>query len=397
MPAIAGNAVMRSKIWLIFSVAIPLGAHEVDIQSGSLKGGIAPAMDFATLSYRHAEYRAGVYTAPAAQGVLASYSSVEKNFSLELGQREKSFEHGFIVSNGAYLPWTKNFAFGEPLGARAGVQNQLFAWDTLYYQLANQAAALSQVSVSPTRWFKISGGASGAVGESPLKVVPVASLVLGVSEGKGLGCGFQYAGNQNGLLHARYAGNFTLRGLGFYRSEANPLTSGIYGNRAGGVAQWISEEWFAQVFVTDTRYAMARYGGDRLTAAALYEDKVQLAGVSLRNSPTGFHIRSGVTFAADGSLQTLAGLGYANYLFVGGGHYQLQGEEPFEPIIFPAEWYATILLQSSSMRIKDRGFKMLALVDTEIVKGFIAITYSQDGNRQEQFGFFLRVSGGVIF
>lgn len=388
---------MRSKIWLLISLVIPLAAHEVEIQSGSLKGGIAPSLDFVTLAYRHQAYRAGVFTAPGAQGVLASYSSLEKNFFLELGQREKSYDQGFVVGNGAYLPWTKNFAFAEPMGARAGIQNQLLAWDAMYYQQANQATALSQVSVTPVSWFKLSAGASSAMGESVFHPLPVASLGLGVLEGKGFGGGVQYTGNQNGLVYARYAGSFTLRGFGFHRSDTNPLASGIFGNNAGGLAQWISEDWFAQVFATDTRYGMLRYGGEHLAAIAVYEDKVQLAGVSLRNSATGFHLRSGVTFAGDGSLQTLAGFGYANYLFVGGGHYQLQSDEPLEPIIFPADWYSSVLLQSSSMRIKDHGFKMLALVDTDAVKGFFGITYSEKGNRQEQFGFYMRLSGGVAF
>lgn len=400
MPAITGNAAMRSRILLTFSVVIPLGytrAHEMDVQTGSLKGGIAPSADFAALSYRHAGYRVGVFTSPGAQGVLASYRADHDFVVLELGQREKSFDQGFVISNGAYLPWTKNFAFAEPLGARAGIRNRLLALDVMGYQLAGQSQAMGQVSVTPLSWLRFSGGASAAMIEPVLRPVPLASLSLGVAEGKGFGGGAQYAGNRNALIYARYAGSFTLRGFGFYRSDANPLASGIFSSSAGGVAQWISEAWFAQFFSTDTRFGMVRYGGERLMAIAIYEEQTQLAGVSLRNSATGFHLRSGVTFAGDGSVQTLAGLGYSDYLFIGGGHFELRHDQPFEPGIFPAEWYSSVLLQSTSMRIKDRGIKMLALVDTDIVKGFFAITYSESANRQEQFGFFLRVSGAVVF
>jgi hypothetical protein len=82
---------------------------------------------------------------------------------------------------------------------------------------------------------------------------------------------------------------------------------------------------------------------------------------------------------------------------VGGGHYQTRADQPLEPIIFPSDWYSSVLLQSTSMRVKDTGFKMLALVNTEVVKGFVAVTYAEDFRQREQFGFFMRLSGHVDF
>lgn len=117
----------------------------------------------------------------------------------------------------------------------------------------------------------------------------------------------------------------------------------------------------------------------------------------MRNSETGFHLRTGATLSADGSLQTLAGLGYSEYIFLGGGHYNLYSDQPLEPVIFPSEWYSSILLQSSSMRVKNNGYKIMALVNTGSIQGFVALTYAEDSRQRENFGFFMRLAGSISF
>lgn len=372
-------------------------AHEINLQTGRLKNDIAPSVDFFVATYKHKEYRIGAFTSPTAQGVVASYTTQGTPFIFELGQREKSLEQGFLVGNGAYLPWTKNFAFAEPIGVRSGYETRYVSVDSSYYQSEAQNIAATRATFTPAAWFRISGGAAAQNIESAERAIPVASLGFGSKNERGFLGGAEFAGAGNYLLHARYAGDFLLRGLAFRRGGENPLASGIYANSEGIVLQGISEAWFAQYFQTDTRFAMLRYAGSHLTGVAVYEEKTQLAGLSLRNSATGFHLRSGATLAVDGSLQTLAGFGYADYIFLGGGHYALVSEQPLEPVIFPSEWYSSVMLQSSGMRVKDRGYKMMALVNTEAVQGFFAVTYAEDARGRERFAFYMRIAGGMTF
>lgn len=391
---------MKTKLlFCLFVFCAPrIVAHEVSLQTGLLKNSIAPAADFAVATYKHGSYRIGAFTAPEAQGIVASYSSTDAPFMLELGQRERSLDQGFIVSNGAYLPWTKNFAFAEPMGARAGYRTRYGGVESAYYQREDQNIGAANLFVSPVSWFKVSGGVAAQNLESSQGVIPLMSALFGESgENLGFKGGGEYAGPGNFLLHARYAGDFTVRALGFKTTGDNPLASGIYAEKAGGAVQFFSKAWFAQYFHTTSRFGMARYAGEYLTGVAVYEEKTQMAGFSLRNSATGFHLRGGATLGADSSLQTLAGLGYADFIFIGGGHFKLSAEQPLEPMIFPSDWYSSLLLQSTGMRIKDSGFKMLALVNTEVVQGFFAVTYAEDARGRERFGFFLRIAGSLTF
>lgn len=384
--------------WALLLVAVPRYAHEVNVQMGSLKGDLAPSADFGVATYKHGAYRIGAFTAPAAQGVVASYASTAAPFLLELGQRERSLDQGFLVGNGAYLPWTKNFAFSEPVGVRTGYQTKYLGVASSYYQHDAQNVGAVELHLTPVTWFKISGGAAAQNLETAERAIPLAALQFGnLGKTSGFTGGLELAGGANYLVHGRYSDGFMVRGFAFLRGETNPLASGIYTEKNGIALQFMSDAWFAQFFQTDSRFGMLRYAGEYLTAVGVYEEKTQLAGISLRNSATGFHLRSGATAAADGSLQTLLGLGYADFIFVGGGHYALTSDQPLEPIIFPSEWYSSVLLQSTAMRVKDRGFKMLALVNTEAVQGFFAVTYAEDARGRERFGFYMRIAGHAAF
>lgn len=373
--------------------------QQIELQTGRLKNDITPSADFGVAFYRANGFRIGAYTAPTGQGVLASYQDLKGVVQLELGQREKSLEQGFLISNGAYLPWTRNFAYAEPAGVRLAVGPKLISADASYYQQAQNNLLLSRITFAPVDWFSLRAGAAMAEVQQQTPAIPLAALTFGKTSdtpGK-FSAGFEVAGKGNYLTFAQYRDDVTLRALAFRRSETLPLASGIFDTDQGLAIQYISDTWFAQFFSAGGEFGMLRYAGDYLTAVTVYEQKSQLAGFSLRNSPAGFHLRSGITFAADTSVQTLAGLGYGDFIFVGGGHYQTRTDQPLEPIVFPSEWHSSVLLQSTSMRIKDTGFKMLALVNTEVVKGFVAVTYAEDFRRREQFGFFMRLSGHVEF
>ncbi len=383
---------------LLLLVLREIAAHEVSVQTGLLRNDIGPSVDFGVATYKHGPYRIGAFTAPDVQGVVASYSSTQSPFILELGQREKSLDQGFVISNGAYLPWTKNFAFAEPIGIRTGYVFKYAGAEAAYYQHEAQNLATANFCITPLAWLKISGGAATQNVELAQQAIPLAAILLGDREEHlGFKGGADFAGTGNYLLHGRYTGDFTLRALAFKRSAEGPLASGIYAAKEGIAAQFFSASWFAQYFQTDTRFGMLRFAGEYLTAVAVYEEKSQLAGISLRNSATGFHLRSGATAGVDGSLQTLAGFGYADFIFLGGGHYTLYSEQPLEPVIFPSDWYSSVLLQSTAMRIKDRGFKMMALVNTDAVQGFFTVTYAEDTRGRERFNFFIRVAGHLTF
>lgn len=392
---------MRRFVWLFTSV-IALHAtptQQIEVQTGRLKNDITPSADFGVAFYRANGFRIGAYTAPTAQGVIASYQNLNGLIQLELGQREKSLEQGFLISNGAYLPWTRNFAYAEPAGLRVALGPKIISAEASYYQQEQNNLLLSRVIFSPVTWFSLRAGAAMAEVQQQTPALPVASLTFGntADTNSKISAGLEMAGKGNYLTFAQYTDGMTIRALAFRRSETNALASGIFDNDQGLAIQYISDSWFAQFFSAGGEFGMLRYAGDYLTAVSVYEQKTQLAGFSLRNSAKGLHVRSGITFSADASMQTLAGLGYDDFIFLGGGHYQTKADQPLEPIIFPSEWYSSVLLQSTSMRIKDTGFKMLALVNTGVVKGFVALTYAEDFRRREQFGFFMRLSGHVEF
>ncbi|MFO1469405.1 MAG: hypothetical protein U1F27_00030 [Turneriella sp.] len=373
--------------------------QQIEVQTGRLKNDITPSADFGVAFYRANGFRIGGFTSPTAQGLLASYKDLKGILQLELGQRENSLEQGFLISNGAYLPWTRNFAYAEPAGLRLALGPKILSADAAYYQQSQNNLLLSRVTFSPVTWFSLRAGAAMAEVQQQTPALPVASLTFGKAAGMDgkIYAGLEMAGKGNYLTFVQFSDDLTIRALAFRRSETNALASGIFDNDQGLAIQYISDGWFAQFFSAGGEFGMLRYAGDYLTAVSVYEQKTQLAGFSLRNSPKGLHVRSGITFAADTSMQTLAGLGYDDFIFLGGGHYQTKADQPLEPIIFPSEWYSSVLLQSTSMRIKDTGFKMLALVNTGVVNGFVALTYAEDFRRREQFGFFMRLSGHVEF
>lgn len=49
------------------------------------------------------------------------------------------------------------------------------------------------------------------------------------------------------------------------------------------------------------------------------------------------------------------------------------------------------------MRVKNSGYKVLALVNTGVFQGFVALTYSEDRRERESFGFFMRLAGSMTF
>jgi len=389
---------LRKSALLVFAVFFDtVSAHEIRIDSGVRKGAIEPSLDYAVATYKHDAYRVGLFTSPTTQGLFTSYTKTEGTLLVELGQRERSLDQGFVVSNGAYLPWTRNFAFAEPIGARIGLQSKVFTGAVDYYQQGDTNLSAARAYLTPTPYFKISVGAAATIANRVSPVIPLAAFSVGTHERKGFMAGGEVAGLGNYLVHARYSGDALLRVLAFTRSDASALASGVYNASRGVVAQFMSNECFSQLFATDYRYALARYAGRYLTGVYVFEEKVQLMGMSLRTSPDAFHVRAGATLGNEGSLQTLAGIGYGDYIFLGGGSYNLYKDQPLEPIIFTSEWYSSVLLQSSSMRIKDTGYKMMALVNTKVVQGFVAITYAEDLRGREKFGFFARFAGKIVF
>jgi hypothetical protein len=388
---------MRKALSLVFA-AMPVWAERIEFQGGLLKSAIAPTADYGGIVYRHDGFRIGAYTAPTAQGVVASYSNTQSPLLLEVGQRERSLENGFLFGNGAWLPWTRNFAFAEPTGVRAGYQLRSMGADLQYYQTGPNNLAAARIFVMLFDWLRLTGGIAVPELHEGAQRLPVASLALGrTAERKGFTTGIEAAGEGNYLLHARYRGDFSARGLLFRREQASPLASGIFEKREGFALQFFERHWFAQFFSTDSRFGMLRYGGDLLSGVVVYEERMQLAGLSVRSDVRGLHVRAGATVGHDTSLQSLLGLGFGDAVFVGGGHYELFSEQPLEPIIFPADWYSSVLLQSTTMRLRNSGFKLMALVDTKAVQGFVAATYSEDARGRERFDFYLRLAGGVTF
>ncbi|MBV6492595.1 MAG: hypothetical protein LDLANPLL_00590 [Turneriella sp.] len=375
----------------------PLFAHELSFETGLLKNAITPSADFGSVVYKHEEFRVGAFTSPSSRGVLASYSAQSPAWVFDVGQREASLEQGFLIGNGAYLPWSKNFVFKEPTGIRTGYNAKYLGVSTAYYQYGGEGVALAEAALNPTRWLSISGGATQSP-SAKTSAEPVFSLGLGSKESRqGFHAALTFQGNENRLLYAGYSGSIGFRFLAFQAPKPSSLASGIYAQKEGGAVQFFSERWFAQFFQTESQFGMVRYGGDFLTLVFTKEDKASLLGFSFRTNPKSFHARAGATFGADGSTQTLVGLGFADAIFIGGGSYTVYRREALEPIIFPASWYSSVLLQSTSMRIENTGFKMMALVDTEPVEGFIAVTHSTDARGREKFIFFARIAGRIVF
>lgn len=386
----------RALLFLL--VVMPVRSDRIEFQGGVLRNAIAPTADYGALVYRHEGFRIGTFTAPAAQGVVASYSSAQGPLLVEVGQRERSLESGFLVGNGAWLPWTRNFAFAEPTGIRTGYELRYAGADLQYYQLDQNNLAAARIYLTPLDWLRLTGGVAVPEMHEGAQQLPIASLALGrAADRTGFSTGFEMVGEGNYLLHARYRGDFSARGLFFRRQQASPLASGIFEQREGLALQFFERNWFAQFFSTDSRFGMLRYGGDLLSGVVVYEERMQLAGLSVRSDARGLHVRAGATVGHDTSIQSLFGLGFADAVFVGGGHYELFSEQPLEPIIFPADWYSSVLLQSTAMRLRNAGFKLMALVDTDAVQGFVAVTYSEDVRGRERFDFYLRLAGGVTF
>jgi hypothetical protein len=383
---------------LFFALVLPVYSHQIEYQAGLLRKAIAPTADYGALIYRHEGFRIGAFTAPDAQGVVASYSSTRTPFIVELGQRERSLENGFLFSNGAWLPWTRNFVFAEPTGVRTGYELRYAGADLQYYQRGQNNLAAARIYLAPRDWLRLTGGIAVPEIQEGSQQLPIASLALGrAADRSGFSTGFELVGEGNYLLHARYQGDFSLRGLLFRRRQVNPLASGIFERSEGLALQFFERQWFAQIFSTDSRFGMLRYAGEVLSGVFVYEERMQLAGISVRSDSRALHVRAGATLGHDSSIQSLLGLGFADAVFVGGGHYELFSAQPLEPIIFPAEWYSSVLLRSSSMQLRNRGFKLMALVDTEAVQGFVAVTYSEDARGRERFDFYLRLAGGVMF
>lgn len=382
----------------VLLVLMPVRAERIEFQGGVLRNAIAPTADYGALVYRHEGFRVGTFAAPTARGVIASYSQTRDAFIFEVGQRERSLESGFLVSNGAWLPWTRNFAFAEPTGIRTGYELRYAGADLQYYQAGQNNLAAVRLYITPVKWLRVTGGVATPELNEGAQQLPLASLVLGNAvDRSGFAAGFEMVGDGNYLLHARYSGDLSVRGLLFKRAQAGPLASGIYAQREGLALQFFEKHWFAQFFSTDSRFGMLRYGGGLLSGVAVYEERMQLAGLSVRSDARSLHIRAGATVGHDTSIQSLVGLGFGDALFVGGGHYELFSEQPLEPIIFPADWYSSVLLQSSAMRLRNRGFKLMALVATEAFQGFVAATHSEDARGRERFDFYLRIAGGVTF
>jgi hypothetical protein len=381
-----------------FALVVPVYSDQIEYQAGLLRSAIAPTADYGALIYRHDGFRIGAFTAPTAQGIVASYSSEHSSLLVEVGQRERSLDTGFLIGNGAWLPWTRNFAFAEPTGIRTGYQLRYAGADLQYYQRGQNNLAAARIYLAPLDWLRLTGGIAVPEIQQGAQQLPIASLALGrAADRSGFSSGCEMVGEGNYLLHARYRGDFSARGLLFRRQQVNPLASGIFEQREGLALQFFEKTWFAQFFSTDSRFGMLRYGGDLLSGVVVYEERMQLAGLSVRSDARGLHVRAGATVGHDTSIQSLFGLGFADAVFVGGGHYDLFSEQPLEPIIFPADWYSSVLMQSTAMRLRNRGFKLMALVDTDAVQGFVAVTHAEDARGRERFDFYLRLAGGVTF
>jgi hypothetical protein len=387
---------------LLFSMVLPLvpvSAYQaVEFQTGALRGAGAPEVDYGTGLYKYDGFRIGAFSSPKSQGVTASYVSMSKVWIFDIGQREKSLDYGFLVSNGAYLPWTRNFAFAEPIGMRLGARSKIVGTDTAYYQQAADKVAVGRLFITPVPWLFISTGAAKMAPEdSATPIVSHWALKLGSQDAEGFQAGGELVGERNALAYFRYADDVLIRALAFTRPDPMALASGIFNAPRGLALQFMSENWFSQLFVTDGYFGTMRYEQGIFAAIVQAEDNNELVGISLRNNPKGAHLRAGATAARDGSAQTLLGLGYADLVFVGVGHYEAKSPQPIEPLIFPSAWYSSILLQSSAMSVRDSGFKLMTLVNTESIRGFTAVTYSEDRRGRQKFGFFFRLGGYVSF
>lgn len=387
----------KNKVVLFFLIGTSLAAHEIQIQTGVVKKAITPTVDFGSAVYKENGFRIGAFSLADTRGLIASYQSQSGPWQADLGQREFSLDQGFLVSNGAYLPWSKNYAFKEPSGLRLGWRTRSIAAHALYYVADDKMIAASEVSLSPLSWLRLAGGAATQSLDREGVPMPLASMTVGRFNESGFLGGVEYHGEDNLLLHARYSDGFLLRALAFRHSGTNPFASGIFQKGEGLAVQWMSESWFAQIFATDSRFGMLRYARGYLASVLVYEERNQLAAASLRNNPTGLHLRVGGSLSRSASWQTLAGIGFADAVFVGGGTYSLKSNEPLEPLLFPSEWYSSVLLQSTSMRVSNDGFKVLALVDTDVVQGFFAATYEEGGRKGTELNFYMRIAGGMKF
>ena len=145
--------------------------------------------------------------------------------------------------------------------------------------------------LSKKYWLRISGGIAALDMHQTAEPFPVGSLQVGALDTRdGFTSGVEYAGAENLLGHLRYENGYTLRALAFKRNEPHALASGVFESQQGLVAQFFSDNWFAQYFSTDSRFGMLRFPGSYLTGVAVYEQRNQLAGFSVRNSEAGFHL-----------------------------------------------------------------------------------------------------------
>ncbi|MCX7633051.1 MAG: hypothetical protein N2Z22_06950 [Turneriella sp.] len=383
------------RFWALGVLAGALFADQVEYQTGLLRRAITPSADFGTAFYRHKTFRIGGTQSPQGQGIVASYRSQEGPFLLELGQRENALEQGFIIGNGAWLPWARSFAWNEPIGMRTGYAMRYAAADVQFYQKGNSQVAAARLHIVPASWLRISGG--GMLLPQAMQQRPLAALAVGKRESAGFLAGAEFAGAHNTLIYASYRGEAILRMLYFRSQEPSPLANGIFSRREGFAVQGFYESWFAQYFATDGRFGMLRYAGSYLSFAAVGEERNFLGGASLRHNPEGVHLRVGMHLAQDGSQQSLLGIGFADAVFVGTGHFTLFSDQPLEPLLFPAEWYNSVLLQSSSLRIRHRGSKLIALIDTAFARGFAAVVHSVDARGRERTDFYLRIAGSMQF
>lgn len=385
---------MLRRLFFSCTLAIPVCAHELKVTTGSLKGETQPGADFFVSQYAHAGFRAGTYTAPERLGIFASYSLKDSPFVFEAGSRENSLEEGFMISNGAWLPWTKSFAFLEPQGARMGYKTKFVSSDIAYYQRDDETFVHARLTLQPITFLSVYAGAATEQVHTTNRPQFMGGMRWVSARFTG---GAEIYAETNYLAHARFSADWTLRGLAFYQTEPRALASGIYENKKGGALQFFYGDWFLQAFATQSSFALAKYASGQLAAVAVYEEKNQLAGASLKSAATGFHVRGGVSVARDGGLHSLAGFGHGEVLFVGGGHFDLKADQPLEPLIFPAEWYSSVLLQSTPLRVAGKGFKLMALVDTGAIQGFMAVTWSEASRERDQFAFHLRLSGAMSF
>jgi len=378
---------------LALLIAIPLFGHEVKVVSGSLQKQDSPGIDFLTSEYRAKGYRVGFFTASERRGVVASYVHGDSPLVFDAGARDSSIENGFLVGNGAWLPWTKSFAFDEPLGARVGYKFNVWSTDAFYYQRDADAVTSGRLNLQPLSYLRLSAGATKSFG---LLSQTHFSGALWFESAR-VTAGAEILGERNYLGQLRYSSSFTIRALGFYQEELRPLTSGIFENEKGGAVQFFSDALFAQLFVTKSAVGLAKYSVGSAAVVLVQEEQNTVAGAILKTDVTGFHFRAGLTFGRDGGLQSIAGLGHGETFFMGAGHFDVQAEQPFEPAIFPSAWYSSILLQSTSFRLASRGLKAAVLVNLDAVQGFLGVTWSNTGREAGTAGFFMRISGGLTF